>query len=356
MADTFTIKSFQIPDWLKEFMFEYGCYRCEEIKSADTPTDKLVIYEAEYLKQPDQWHTRVANGTIGRLLILNDHPFVFTDAVLSKINSLPYANRIGIFCQGYWATTESYPNIVSEHVNFHEHFFSHHFIFLLSRQLKKHRQVTKDFLWYTLPKDPYRKQFVDGFRDSPLLSNSLISFGEDKQAFYDQSTDRMTQLKQKYGTGQWVNGLQCYGAGLPNMKAYEQVGCEIVLETANAGSWHLSEKFFRPIGFAIPIVLLCSEKIMNTIKGYGYEFYDHDNFYKRFQSTDDVPTRVNLLKQFMTHIKQDQPFEMQKIADKNYDHFWNKRKNIYYDRVMSAWRKLVGGENLLDNIYNDLDT
>ena len=58
----------------------------------------------------------------------------------------------------------------------------------------------------------------------------------------------------------------------------------------------------------------------------------------------------------MTHIKQDQPFEMQKIADKNYDHFWNKRKNIYYDRVMSAWRKLVGGENLLDNIYNDLDT
>ena len=58
----------------------------------------------------------------------------------------------------------------------------------------------------------------------------------------------------------------------------------------------------------------------------------------------------------MSHIKNDKPSEMHKIADQNYDHFWNNRKNIYYDRVMNAWRRLIGGNNLLDNIYNDLDT
>jgi len=356
MAQDFTIKSYQIPSWLKEFIFEYGCYRCEETESPDTPVDKLVIYESEYLANAETWHQRVASGTVGRLLILNDHPFVFTDQVLSRINQLPFANRIAIFCQGYWSTQQNYPNVISEHVNFHEHFFSHHFIFLLSRQLQQKRKITKDFLWYTLPKDPYRKQFVDSFRHSDLLNNSITSFGEDKLAFYKQSQDRMTVLKQKYGTGQWTNGLQCYGAGLPNMKAYEQVACEIVLETANSGSWHLSEKFFRPIGFAVPLILLCSKKIFDTVKGYGYKFYDYDNFYAKFQGTEDVAVRVQLLEKFMSHIKNDKPSEMHKIADQNYDHFWNNRKNIYYDRVMNAWRRLIGGNNLLDNIYNDLDT
>ena len=355
MSDNFTIKSYQIPEWLKSFVWEFGGYRCEDVHNVAAPIDRLLIYETAYLKDPDLWHRRLSDHTIETLVLLNDHPWLFTPELMAKIDSLPCVDRLRIFCQGYWNEREKYSNIVSTHVNFHEHFFSHHFIFQLSRELLKRRNLKKDFLWYTLPKDDYRKGLVQYFQHNEILANSMVSFGNETHRFYAEGEDRVEYLKNKYGAGQWTNGIRSYGVGLPNMKAYEQCACEIVLESSAFGSWHMTEKFFRPVGFGMPVVLLVNKEIFQKIKEYGYRFYDHDNFYSRFQAADDMVTKAKILEKFMLHIKNDKPVGMWEVADYNYQHFWNHRKNTYYDRVTQAWKKLIGKRNFIDHIYDDLD-
>lgn len=356
MSDNFTIKSYQIPDWLKSFVWEFGGYRCEDVHDVTAPIDRLLIYETAYLKNPDLWHQRLTDNTIETLVVFNDHPYLFTPEVMSNINSLSCVDRLRIFCQGYWSDRQKYSKIVSTHVNFHEHFFSHHFIFQLSRELVKRRKPIKDFLWYTLPKDDYRKGLVQYFQHNDILANSIVSFRDQAKSFYAEADDRVEYLRNKYGEGQWENGIRCYGVGLPNMKAYEQCACEIVLESAESGSWLLSEKFFRPVGFGMPIVLLVGREIFEKIKEYGYRFYDHDDFYNRFQSAGDTVTKAKILEKFMEHIKKTNPAEMWEVADYNYQHFWNHRKNTYYDRVTQAWKRLLGKRNFIDHIYDELDS
>ena len=326
------------------------------MESVPEHTDLLLLYETTYLRSPEHWHDLLAKGHIKTLLVFNDHPFKFTDRVLSDINDLKFADRVRIFCQGYWKDRHKYPNVISRHMNMHEHFFSHHNIFILSRILKQRRSPTKDFLWYCVPKDDYRRSFVDAFRGDPLLSNSMVTFENSSNQLYTSTDDKIAQLQKSYGDGEWINGLRCYGNGLPNMKAYEQAACEVVLETANQGSWHLSEKFFRPVGLGMPVIFLGHAEMYNVATQYGYMFYDHDNFYQRFQGTDDVEYRIQYLRGFMSHLKNDRPTEMQMIADHNYQIFWNQRKNAYYDTAMNYWKDLTGRNNYLDDMYDRLDT
>ena len=356
MSHNFTIKSYQTPEWVKSFVWEFGGYRCEDINDIAAPIDRLLIYETAYLENPDIWHRHLSDNTVGVLVVFNDHPFKFTPKILSEIDSLPCHDRLRIFCHGHWGDREKYSNIVSTHVDHHEHSFSHHFIFQLSRQLTKRREPTKDFLWYTVPKDDYRKAMVNFFQNKNILKNSIVSFSQTSQALLNKRKLNLQDLERRYGSGQWINGLQCYGNGMPNMKAYEDCACEIILETSNSGSWHLTEKFFRPVGMGMPIVLLVSREIFEKIKEYGYRFYDHDDFYSRFQNADDILTKAKILEKFMLHIKNDKPVEMWKVANYNYQHFWNYRKNSYYDRVTQAWKKLVGKRNFIDQIYDELDS
>jgi len=186
----------------------------------------------------------------------------------------------------------------------------------------------------------------------------MVSFGNSSGGLINTTKNKLHSLEKKYGKGQWTVGLQSYGNGLPNMKAYELCMCEVVIESfvEYAGSWLLSEKFFRPISFGMPVILLCNTDMFEKIKEYGYRFYDFDNFYYKFQNTDDIKIKVDVLKKFMNHIKDDRPGALQEIADYNYNHFWNHRKNVYYDNVLQAWKNLLGGNSFVDNLYNDLDS
>lgn len=357
MSKYFTINCYRVPQWLKDWIYAFGGYRCHEIENFNDIVDTLLIYENSYLESPERWHDLLANNTIGRLVVFNDHPFKFTDQVLTGINKSEVANRLLVFCQGHWKSRDKYPNVISRHMDLHEHFFSHHTIFLLSRKLKQSRHPVMDFLWYTVPKDQYRKSFVDAFANDPLLSNSIVSFHKtNSDDMYSAASEKIEQMRRLYGDGDWLNGLKCYGNGLPNMKAYEEAACELVLETANQGSWHLSEKFFRPVGFGMPIIFLADREIYDQARRYGYRFYDHDNFYERFHSTDDVKYRIQHLRNFMSHVKQERPAAMQEIADYNYQIFWNQRKNAYYDTAMRYWKELLGSDNFLDDMYDRLDT
>jgi len=358
MSNNFTINCFDVPQWVKDWIYNFGGFRCNEIENLNDTMDTLLIYEIPYLKSPQRWHDLLANKTIGRLVVFNQHAFKFTDQVLTDINRSPVANQIRVFSQGHWMDREKYPNVISRHMDGHEHFFSHHTIFLLSRKLKQIRRPTTDFLWYVIPRDQYRKSFVNAFANDPLLSNSIVSFNAkinsaDMKALV---AERIEQMRRLYGDGDWLNGLQCYGNGLPNMEAYEKVACELVMETHNQGSFILSEKFFRPISFGVPIILLTNREMYDHVRSYGYRFYDHDDFYEKFHGTDDIEHRIQHLRDFMSHIKQERPAEMQEVADYNYQIFWNQRKSAYYDTAMRYWKELLGRNNFLDDMYDRLDT
>jgi len=355
-ANNFTINSYQVPQWVLDFVYDFGGFVCRPIDSVSEHIETLFIYETSYLESPERWHGLLANNTIGRLVVFNDHPFLFTDRVLTDINDSGVADRLRVFCWGHWQERNRYPNVISRHMDIGEHFFSHHTIFLLSRKLRQIRRPVKDFLWYTVPKGQYRRSFVDAFSRDPLLNNSIVTFDSASDGLGVAASDRIDQMRELYGHGDWINGLRCYGNGLPNMKAYEQVACELVLETANQGSWHLTEKFFRPVAFGVPVILLADREIHDKVLTYGYKFYDHGDFYEKFHSTDDVGHRIQHLRDFMVHIKQQRPAAMQEIADHNYQIFWNQRKNAYYDTAMRYWKELIGNDNFLDDMYDRMDT
>lgn len=357
MHNSFTIKSYQVPDWVKEFVYEFGGFGCESIESISGHIDTLLIYEDTYLQDTSGWHDLLANNCIGTLIIFNFDPYKFTGPILTSINDLAFSHRLRIFCTGFYQDSHRYPNVFSRHLNYYEHLFSHHVIFLLSRKLKQRREPTMDFLWLTVPKDNYRRHFVDSFAQDTVLSNSIVSFGAKRssQDLYNITDQKLMAFEKNYGTGGWLAGLRCYGSGLPNIKAYEQVWCEIVFESANVGSWKLSEKFFRPISLGIPIIMPVDRSICDKIKDMGYRFYDHGDFYQNFHGSVDMQSKVRYLREFMIFIKDNRPAEMQEVADHNYDLFWNQRKNDYYDNALNCWKELVDKNSLFDDMYGQLD-
>lgn len=355
MSDNFTICSYRVPDWVREYVYNFGGFRCREVESVSEHTDVLLIYETTYLESAEHWHSQLANGSIKILIVFNNHPWLFTDQVLSRIDGLEFSDRLRIFCYGRWINRKKHLRVVSRHVESAEHLLSHHTMFQLARKLVEQRRPHKDFLWYCVPKDDYRRSFVEAFRGDPLLSNSIVSFGNTSGKLQVEASERIEQLKKIYRDDRY-NALRSYGNGLPNMKAYEQIACEIVLETVNHGSYHLTEKFFRPVSFCIPIIFLGHAEMYNDIIQYGYRFYDYGDFYKSFHATKDSQSKIAHLRKFMIFVKQHRPVEMQEIADHNYQIFWNQRKNDYYDAWRKYWKELVGRNSLIDNLYDRLDT
>ncbi len=356
MIEEITISSYKIPDWLEQQVFESGGYRCVPIVSFSKTVDTLLIYEDEYLMDQDHWHNLVKTKVIGVLVVYSGHAWKFSKDTLDRLDSFECADRVRIFANGHWKDREQYKNIVSVHYNVQEHATSHHVIFQLYRMLKKRRNPSKDFVWFTVPKDDYRKKFVQELGKSEIFTNSMTSFEMSNESLHNKVNAVVDKLKTTYGASSWSNAVDSFGNGLPNLRAYENCFCEIVLETKNSGSYHITEKFYRPTAFSVPVILLGGKEMHRQLRQDGFRFYDHNNFYEKFHGADDIDIKVTLLKDFLIHVKEHRPQAMQDIAELNAEHFWHKRKNEYYDTVTSGWRKLVGKENILDRIYNDLDT
>jgi len=348
------IHCYKVPEWVKWEALTLGGYKCEELTSIDNHVDILLIGETEYLENTGKWHDIVGKNVVGVLIIYSHHAFFFTNEVLEQLDSLPFANRVRIITNGHWEDPGRYKNIVSGHFDGYQHWMSHYVIYQLAFLLEQKRKPNKDFIWYMVPKDSYRRQLISAFKGSELLENSIVSFEQSNDSLRAKSKNFLDGLDLEYENSDYKNAFVSFGSGLPDMKAYEQCFCEVVTETANNGAFHITEKFYRPTAFGIPVVMLCGKPMYSYLIQEGYELYNHDNFYDKFHGTNDMDTKLQELRKFLTHIKE-HPAEMQKTANRNRDHFWQNGNHNFYKNQNAIWKKMVGKENVLEKIYKELN-
>jgi hypothetical protein len=354
-----TISVHNTPEWLNTWIYSFGGFFTKNVTVEQIQQSKLcelLIYESDFLKNRQQFYDFLDNGNIAKLVVFNDHPWKFTNEILTEIDNSKQVNNIYIFCQGEWENRDKYTKLISFHSHLQEHVLSHYFMYLLSTQLKQRRNPTKDFIFYVSPKDQYRKNIIDMLATTDIFKNSLTATNSDSGKLYTMAEKKIQDWIERYGNHHNISSLRAYGNGLPDFSAYENAFCEIVLESQNTGSWHFSEKLFRPISQNVPIVFLAGKHIYERALDYGYEFYDYDNFYENWHKDVPLAEKSQILKQFLNHIKIDRPYaEMTKVANNNYEHFWNHRKIQYYEDVQNILHYIFGDDSIIKKIYKELN-
>ena len=261
---------------------------------------------------------------------------------------------IKIIVNGYYNNV--YNNIKIYSIDNFENVISHSFVLLLSQILHKKRQPTKMFSMQTVFKDNFRKTVGNYLQESALWKDFPPSPLTNSTALYKKAADVLQHLEQHYGPGQHIHALKSFGNGLPNFKMYEQVFCELILETRNSGSWHFTEKTFRPIAMGIPVVHLGHKPMYDRLLAMGYRLYDN-GFYQQWHTETALEKKLPYLESFLTHIKNDKlaQAQMEQIAQHNYQHFWNQRKLHYYTHIQQIFNSIAGENTLTHKIYKQLD-
>jgi len=355
------IYGLDIPDWLNSFFQSHAGIFVELIQSSEllqiceNKTIKyLVIYENFLLHNKDAVLNLLEQGRIESLIIYNDHPFVITDLLMDQLDKIAETHNINMIVDGYY--DKIYKNIKFFHIDTWEHVISHSFTLLLSQILKKNRQHTKTFLMQTVFKDNFRKTIGEFIINSSLYKDFIKFPITDSNTLYKKTKDFFKHMEQKYGAGLYIDALKSFGNGLPNFKIYEQVFCEIVLETRNQGNWHFTEKTFRPISLGVPMVYLGHKPMYNRLVEYGYHLYDN-NFYHKWHKDIKLEEKLPYLEEFLLHINSSElaQKQMEQTAQHNYQHFWNHRKLHFYTHINHTFESIFGRNNLIHNIYKEMN-
>jgi hypothetical protein len=352
-----------LADYWEEFIYNFGGIRMQKL-SLDNITqlcskndiNKIFVDEDIFLKKNEYLLNLIKNKIITQLIVLNAHPFKFSDNFLKKINEENSLNDNLIFLtEGFY--NSKYTNLKIFNMSLREHFHSHHFNLQLSTILKKRRKIYKDFLLQVVPKDEFRTQLINFFLiNIEVFDNSVINVGNSTKNLNDNADNFIENIIKKYGDGQHISALKSFGNGLPNFSSYEKIHCEIVVETRNTGSWHLTEKTFRPISLGTPIVFLGYSEMFKKLEQDGYRLYDY-NFYRYWHSNLSLQERLPYLLQFLKHIKYDKKAKekMLEISLYNQQHFWNNRKIQFYETLHSFFSSISQDCNIIEKIYEDLN-
>ena len=345
--------------WEIQFIKNFGGITVEEItveqiKSVCSTNNinKIFVSETSITRDADYLFDRVEDKTITQLVIYTSHPFDLPLALLDRINDEKHDNVV-FLSNGHF--DKEYPNIKGLCFEEFEHGISHHFNLLLSTRLRTRRNPDKDFLCYTVTKDKFRKLVVDFLKGTDIFDNSITNFAKKSEEIQQPYEDFITSIVQEHGE-EFRAPMDVFNRGMPNFESYEKSFCEIVLETRNSGSYHITEKTFRPIAFGIPIVLLAEKQLFDKLVNYGYRFYDHD-FYSHWHSDIILGEKLPYLLAFLKHIKQDQSARnsMTEIAHHNYLWFWNNRKNNFYEKLYKFFNDISDGNNTVAGIYKKLN-
>lgn len=359
--NTLEIYSIDLPNFVEDFIKEYSGIQSKVI-THDTLTSMcgsqsisyLIVYEKYVEKHFQTLKILLEQNKIEQLLIYSHHPFNLDADVLDQMDLLSQTANIHIIVNGYYS--KEYQHLSVYNLDTYEHTISHYFNLLLSNILEKRRNPSHLFLMQSVFKDTFRKTVGDFIKNSSVYSYFLPLKKIESTELSQKRDIFWNQLTQNHGDGQYLNGLKSYGYGTPNFQIYEQIFCEIVLETRNSGAWHFTEKTFRPIALGIPIIHLGNKTIYDRFLKYGYRLYDHQ-FYSVWHSNINQQQKLLCLEQFLQHIKNNRTaqIEMTEIAQHNYQHFWNYRKNHYYKNVQNAFENVFGEENLTHKIYKQMN-
>jgi len=358
-----SVYSIDLPEYVSNFFKEIGGISLSAINQSrllelcnQSTVKHLMVYETFVVDHTEILMNLLQQRCVESLTIYNHHPFKFTDALMDRLNTVAMTIDIKIIVNGYYE--KNYSNIKIYHEQTYEHSISHSFVLLLSQILHKKRRPTKTFLIQTVCKDDFRKTVSDHLRASAIWSDCIAPPRIDRRSVYeDFFHEKKHKLLQQFGEHtQPMHALHSFGNGLPNFKMYEQAFCELILETMNSGSWHFTEKTFRPIALGIPVVHLGHKPMHARLLATGYRLYDN-GFYQQWHTDVALEKKLPYLESFLTHIKNDKSAQaqMEQIAQHNYQHFWNHRKNHYYTNLQNMFDDIVGENTLTHKIYKQLD-
>ena len=315
----------------------------------------LLVDETVVIQQIDLLKTLIENQKIEHLIIFNNHPFDISKETMEQLNILAKTNKITIIVHGHY--DQPYNNIKLYHLDWQVYrMCGSDTLYLLSQILKKKRLPKYSFILQVVFKDEFRKTVGKYLKNLPIWEDIIHPPFTTTQTMDRKTKNFLDRIKQHRATPEQTKTLECMGNGLPNFKLYEQAFCEIVLETRNEGSWHFSEKTFRPVALGIPIVHLGHKPIYDRFIDYGYQIYDN-NFYSQWHSNIDLQEKLLCLKDFLNHIKNDQLArnEMERIAEYNYQHFWKHQKNLHIKNTQKMFDDIWGEDLFLYKIYEQLN-
>ena len=309
----------------------------------------------KYRIQFDQLVALLNKNCIGSLMIYNHHPMLMEKEKLKKIDEIAKHMKISMLVCGEYDF--DLKNIKIKNQDTWEIGLHSHWVKALSMMLLKKRKPQVDFMLSTTLKDEFRKEIVNGLShtDVNIVANNKSEF------LWKKIEDVSKGFLKKLGDFQLVDYdhntivkslITIFGNGPPNFDLYEKHLCELVIETANAGSWHLTEKTYRPIAFGIPIIFLGHKPMFDCLVKKGYQFHDN-NFYVHWHSDIPLQQKINYLKFFLQSLKNDESRKkLLETASHNYSLYWNHIKFNHLEEQYNFFNDFFGDDFILKEVYD----
>lgn len=354
----------ETPDWMHDWVRNHSGLVMQVIQPeelSDLTKAKLFVWEDSIKLHSEYLRKAVDTKTVEGMVVFIFHFFrtptidVLDDDMIESLKYLKNHTKMEIWTEGYTALDWQVP---VRNVSTHEHGLSNYFNLLLALHLDTKRKPIKDFYMAVVPSDPVRKAVVNALVGNSVCDNSVLLTGGNAGVRYRTTGEWLSTLANDLGQGNHVDALQGFGNGLPNMPAYEQCLCEVVLETAHDQSgWHLSEKTFRPICLNVPTVYLASRQQASSLLDLGYKLHDNE-FYQVWHSDKPLDIKTKALLTYLAQIKDNEQVrtEIEQVAQHNFDWFWNQRKLSWYSNIHKGFENFVGANHMVSQVYGRLDS
>lgn len=324
----------------------------------ENPPSIFVTEEMEIWENIESVFETMNKCNIKSIVVLTMHVYRWTEEMLKRLNELSKNKNVTLISMSQQIV--GYENFNCYPIDFTEHGISNDFNFLFTCELKEKRNPTKDFGFFVNMKRPDRIQIYNGLKNTDIFDNSIVLANQktDMDRLFGWQQQLYQALDQVTLNDNIFNALKCWNGVLPNFKAYEDIFCEIVIESMITGPRaDISEKTYRPIALNVPFVFLGHPLMYQKLLKDGYMIIDDGNFYKNWHKDISIEERIPSLITFLQKIKKDQIFrkEMEIMAQHNYENFWTKRKLSYIYNNYTTLKKCFD-ENLVQKIYKNLNS
>ena len=356
-----------LPDWLTtKFYFEWGviadnftyddfCSRTTQ----DLSKQHILIYESQLrgiFEDKEKWHRFIEylkqSQVHSMIFYIRDLYLSVHPELLRDLNKLGNGRKFRVLSNCYHM--DDYENLTFHVLNEEEHYSSNPVMQSLAFELARiKKQPKKDFLLITVLKDDFRKRVHKHLTESGALRNSIVKTSPSGEGIPTHS--QLIEALSKQTKDQHFTRTVAYMTdnGPPNYKFYEEVFCEIVLESKNFGISDLSEKTFRPVLLGIPIVFLGSKVMYEKLIHDGYKLVDNNEFYTKWHSDSNFDDRLDALVEFVEDIKNNEMLkkEMLNSAEHNFKVFWTERPLKNRKINLNIIHECFGENNLISQIY-----
>lgn len=351
---------FYVKDWIYKWSgIEFQDMTLQEVAVLQPKT--FLVDENFIIKNMEKVFQIMEYNNIKKVVIHALHIYKFNQDMLNRLDQLAVGKEVHFISMSHKVNNLS--NVIVHSHDIVEHGISHDFNYILSKRLHEKRNPHLDFIFMVNTKNQFRIDISNALLKAGILKNSFVRNGGQNQS--EQLHKKQSQLLELIGKqfpgNLCLDALRSWGGALPNLRAYEQAFCEIVIESANGGfdKTHntnfsdLSEKTYRPISLGVPFVFLGSKTMFDKLLDDGYQLLDDGFFYSKWHSVLDSNTGICHLIDFLKKIIVDGELKekLRTMAMHNYKNFWTSRK-LHHRKHNQQICKDCFGESPFDRIYD----